>query len=89
MSKTKESTSRCGRRSELTDEQVEQEIERLSSTPEVKLVRKETRLRYKRRQTMYQLRYMYDRGKQLMEQGVTLDNIEEALFGDDNAELEE
>ena len=34
----------------LTDEQVEQEIEKLQDSPLVKLARKEQRIRYKRRQ---------------------------------------
>ena len=40
----------------LTDEQVEQEIERLEASPLVKLARREERVRYKRRQRLYTLR---------------------------------
>ena len=40
----------------LTDEQVEQEIERLNASEAVALARREARLRYKRRQYLYQLR---------------------------------
>ena len=64
----------------LTDEQVELEIERLNESEAVQLVRKEQRIRYKRRQYMYQLRNMERRGEQLMENGITLENIEEKLF---------
>lgn len=66
----------------LTDEQVELEIERLLSSEEVQLAKKEIRIKYKRRQYMYQLRNMEKRGKELMGEGVTMENIEERLFGD-------
>ena len=65
----------------LTDEQVEMEIARLWSSPEVKLAKKEQNLKYKRRQQMYQLRAMEKRGRQLMEEGIDFDNIEFKLFG--------
>ena len=66
----------------VTDEQVEIEIQRLTCCEEVRLARKEMRLKYKRRQAMYQLRNLEKRGKQLMEMGITMDNIEYRLFGD-------
>ena len=65
----------------LTDEQVEIEIERLLNSDEVKLAKKETQLKYKRRQYMYGLRTMERRGRELAGQGITIDNIEERLFG--------
>lgn len=65
----------------LTDEQVELEIERLLKSDAVQLAKKEIRIKYKRRQYMYQLRNMEKRGKQLKADGVTLDNIESKLFG--------
>ena len=40
----------------LTDEQVEQEIERLNASEAVALARKKARLEYRRRQYLYQLR---------------------------------
>ena len=40
----------------LTDEEVEQEIERLNAFKAVALARREQRLKYKRRQYLYQLR---------------------------------
>lgn len=43
------------RREFLTDEEVESEITRLTVTPEVKLARREQRLKYKRRQQLYLL----------------------------------
>ena len=66
----------------LSDFEVEQEIERLLNSDEVKLAKKEQRILYKRRQYMYQLRTMEKRGKQLSRKGITMDNIEAKLFGD-------
>ncbi len=63
----------------LTDDMVEKEIARLNATNEVKLAQKELRLKYKRRQRLYQLRDLEKRGKRLMEAGVTFDNIEEMM----------
>ncbi len=65
----------------LTDQQVENEIERLLDSDDVKLAKKEQRILYKRRQYMYQLRSMEKRGKQLAKSGITIDNIESKLFG--------
>lgn len=72
----------------LTDQEVENEIERLLESDEVRLAKKEIRIRYKRRQYMYQLRNMEKRGKQLAKSGITIDNIESKLFGD-TEELED
>ena len=66
----------------LSDFEVEQEIERLRTSPMVQLAKKEQRILYKRRQYMYQLRSMEKRGKQLVKKGITIDNIEMMLFGD-------
>ena len=68
----------------LTDEQVEVEIDRLLNSEDVKLAKKETRIRLKRRQYMYSLRVLEKRGRELAELGVTQDNIEEMLFGDES-----
>ena len=65
----------------LTDEQVELEIARLLASEDVKLAKKETAIKYKRRQYMYQLRTMEKRGKALAKDGYTLTNIEEKMFG--------
>ena len=67
----------------LTDEQVEEEIARLLHSEEVKLAKMETRIKYRRRQYMYSLRVMEKRGKELSAQGISIDNIEECLFGDE------
>lgn len=70
----------------LTDEQVELEIERLTQTEEVQLARKEQRIKFKRRQYLYQLRCMEKRGKQLKADGITLENMEVMLFGEESGE---
>lgn len=72
-----------GKRNEiLTDEQVEIEIERLLNCEEVRLAKKETRIKQRRRQYMWSLRSMEKRGKELKKMGVTLDNMEHKLFGE-------
>ena len=63
----------------LTDEQVEREIKRLTDTEAVKLARREIRLKYKRRQQLYNLRALEKRGKELEESGITLENIDEMM----------
>ena len=73
----------------LTDEQVEIEIERLLNSEDVALAKKEIRIKNKRRQYMYSLRTMEKRGKELSKQGITLENIEEELFGGETPEIEE
>lgn len=69
----------------LTDEQVEQEIERLSKSPLVALARRELRIRYRRRQFLYTLRDLEKKGKALEAAGITMDvlnalDIEEEDF---------
>ena len=49
----------------LTDEQVEQEIERLKQSPLVKLAKKEEMIRYRRRQYLYKLKGYEKKGKAL------------------------
>ena len=60
----------------LTAEQVEREIERLNNSEAVQIARREQRLKYKRRQYMYQLRWLEKHGKELMESGVTSEALE-------------
>lgn len=55
----------------LTDEEVEKEIERLNASDAVALARREARLRYKRRQYLYQLRDLEKKGQALMKSGIT------------------
>ena len=57
----------------LTDEQVELEIERLRQSPLVALARREQRLRYKRRQFLYQLRDLEKKGKALEKAGINME----------------
>lgn len=70
----------------LTDEQVEQEIERLTHSPLVALARREQRVRYRRRQYLYQLRDLEKKGKALEKAGITMEVLnglcEDDLAGD-------
>lgn len=64
-----------GRKPELTDEQVEQEIERLNASPYVALARKEMRVKYRRRQYLYGLRDLERRGRELERAGITYEML--------------
>lgn len=66
-----------------TDDAVEAEISRLQDSEYVRLARKEKQIKNRRRQYMWSLQYMEARGKQLASDGVTFDNIEEKLFGEE------
>lgn len=59
----------------LTDEQIEKEIERLKNDPQVKLSKANQRLKYKRRQQLYTLRWHKKEGKKLEKSGITLEMI--------------
>lgn len=61
----------------LTDEQVEIEIAKLLESPYVKLAKLEQRIKYRRRQYMYQLRNYEKRGQALSEQGITEDTLKQ------------
>jgi len=61
----------------LTDEEVEQEIERLKESEAVKLAQRERRYKYQRRQYLYTLRWYEKRGKELLAQGVTEESFRE------------
>jgi hypothetical protein len=67
----------------LTDEEVEEEIERLNKSEAVALARRKARLAYRRRQYLYQLRDLEKRGKALLEAGITREVLD-ALY--DNSE---
>jgi hypothetical protein len=69
----------------LTDEEVEQEIERLSGSELVALARREARLKYKRRQYLYQLRDLEKKGKALVEAGITREVLD-AMYSTCNEE---
>lgn len=59
----------------FTDEAVEEEIRRLQASPLVKLARREEAIRNRRRQYMYQLRMYEKRGKALVAQGITMEEL--------------
>lgn len=63
-------------REALTDSEVEREIAELEKSPAVKLARKNNRLKYMRRQRLYTLRSLEKQGKQLQEDGITLEDLE-------------
>lgn len=60
----------------LTDEQVEFEIERLKQSEFVKLAKKEEQIRYRRRQYLYCLRQYEKKGKELAAAGMTIELLE-------------
>ena len=60
----------------LSDEAVEQEIERLLNSDLVKLAKKEERIRNRRRQYMYSLRTMERRGRELAAMGMTIEGLD-------------
>lgn len=74
------------RRTFVTDEAVEKELEELKASPYVALARREQRLKYKQRQQLYTLRNLEKRGKELAAIGITVDTIDEYL---DDLEKEE
>lgn len=71
----------------LTDAQVETEIKRLNNSPYVKLAQKEVRLKYKRRLHLYNLRSLEKRGKQLANEGATLESLETLIAELDESEI--
>ena len=72
----------------LTDEMVEEEIQRLTVSKYVQLARAEQRMKYRKRQYLYTLRNMEKRGRELEAAGYDLDNIEALAYGEENAEDE-
>lgn len=60
---------------DMTDADVEMEIERLNNSEAVRLARVEQRYKYKQRQRLYSLRYLEKRGKELMAHGITEDSF--------------
>ena len=58
-----------------TDEQVEQEIARLTHSEAVRIARAEMRAKYRRRQYLYALRNLEKRGLKLMEQGYAAEDF--------------
>ena len=68
----------------LTDEQVEAEIARLYNSPEVKLAKYEERLKYRRRQYMYNLRRLEKQGKALIQAGIDSEKLDEIYKNEEN-----
>ena len=66
----------------LTDEQVEAEIARLNASEAVALARREARLKYRRRQRLYNLRDLEKKGKALMAAGITRE-ILDSMYADE------
>lgn len=69
----------------LTDLEVEAEIERLRADHDVALARKEERVRYRRRQILYQLRSYKKKGRELAAAGITMEMLDE-LGGEEEYE---
>lgn len=67
----------------LTDEEVEQEIERLKTSDAVKLAKKKMRYEYRRRQYLYGLRDLEKKGKALMAAGITAEMLDEMYSGEE------
>ena len=63
----------------LTDEEVEREIDRLNASQAVALARRDQRLKYKRRQYLYQLRDLEKKGKALLAAWITREVLD-ALY---------
>ena len=63
----------------LTDEQVEAEIARLNASEAVALARHEQKLKYRRRQYLYNLRALEAQGKALRAAGMTREVLD-ALY---------
>lgn len=60
----------------ITDEQVELEIAQLLEDPMVKLCKKDTRIKYRRRQYLYGLRNMKKKGEALAKAGITMEILD-------------
>ena len=65
----------------LTDEQVEREIDRLQNSDLVRLAKREEYVRNRRRQYLYSLRSYEKKGKELKKSGITMDVLDSMLKG--------
>ena len=70
----------------LTDEEVEQEIERLNKSEAVALARRKARLEYRRRQYLYQLRDLEKKGRALLDAGITREVLDQMYEACDESE---
>lgn len=66
---------------QLTDEQVEKEIKRLTASEYVKLAKKEEYMRNRRRQYLYSLRTLEKKGKELAKSGITMEILDSMMKG--------
>ena len=71
----------AAKRDYLTDEEVEQEIERLLESPDVKLAKKDEYVKNRRRQYLYSLRSYEKKGKELAKAGITMRLLDSMLKG--------
>lgn len=71
----------------LTDEQVEREIDRLQNSELVRLAKREEYVRNRRRQYLYTLRSYEKKGKELKKSGITMDVLDSMLKGCGNDEI--
>lgn len=71
----------------LTDEQVEREIDRLQNSELVRLAKREEYVRNRRRQYLYSLRSYEKKGKELKKSGITMDVLDSMLKGCGNDEI--
>ena len=69
------------KRDYLSDEEVEQEIERLLESPDVKLAKKDEYVKNRRRQYLYSLRSYEKKGKELAKAGITMRLLDSMLKG--------
>jgi predicted transcriptional regulator len=65
----------------LTDEQVEREIDRLQNSDLVRLAKREEYVRNRRRQYLYSLRSYEKKGKELAKSGITMKVLDSMLKG--------
>lgn len=65
----------------LTDEQVEREIDRLQNSELVRLAKREEYVRNRRRQYLYSLRSYEKKGKELAKAGITMEVLDSMLKG--------
>ena len=65
----------------LTDEQVEREIDRLQNSDLVRLAKREEYVRNRRRQYLYSLRSYEKKGKELAKSGITMEVLDSMLKG--------
>lgn len=67
-----------------TDDQIEREIARLEASPYVKTARREEEIMARRREYLGELRKLERKGRQLHEQGVTLEWLDAITCGPDS-----